>query len=334
MTEILLIQLKRIGDIVLTAPVIPALKKRFPGARITMALDATFASITEILPADDFLFFQKKSLNLEFWRRLVSKQWDMCLEFTGTDRGLLMAALSRAPIRATYSRHDGFCHQIVLNHFVQADVKSLHTVDYHLALAEAGPVESICPLRISRDFSDRMAQRLLACGIDGPFAVLHPGSARAEKMWNTKNWARLASFLRDEARLKVVFTGGTDALELSQIQSIRDLAGHDGMVPLAGATSIAELAAVIAQARVFAGVDTGASHIADLLGIPSAVLFARTNPRHWGPRGPNSLAVGAQGFSRHPHNFPKSEMDEIPYENLADALREILAIEQSVAKPD
>lgn len=334
MQNILLIQLKRIGDIVLTAPVIPALKKKFPASRITLALDADFASITEILPADDFLFFKKKTLNMEFWRRLVSKQWDTCLEFTGTDRGLLMAALSRAPIRATYSRHDGFCRRIALNHFVQADVKSLHTVDYHLALAESAPDESICPLRISRDFLDRMAKRLLVGGIDGPFAVLHPGSARPEKMWNAKNWARLARFLRDEARLEVVLTGGTDTLELSQIQSIRDLAGHDGLLPLAGATSIAELAAVIAQARVFVGVDTGASHIADLLGVPSAVLFARTNPQHWGPRGPKSLAVGAQGFSHHPHNFPKSEMDEIPYENLVDALCEILAIKRSVNKPD
>ena len=60
MREILLIQLKRIGDIVLTAPVVQALKEKYPNARVTMALDAAFASIAEILPADDFLFFKKK----------------------------------------------------------------------------------------------------------------------------------------------------------------------------------------------------------------------------------------------------------------------------------
>ncbi|MFM8364693.1 MAG: glycosyltransferase family 9 protein [Verrucomicrobiota bacterium] len=324
MREILLVQLKRIGDIVLTAPVVPALKKKYPDARITIAIDAAFASLSEILPADDFLFFKKKSGNRDFWRRLFSRKWDECLEFTGTDRGVLIAALSRAGTRATYSRHQGFWQRIAMNRFVPADVKSLHTVDYHLALAEAGSESLECPFRISQDLSDRMAKRLEDCGVARPFAVVHPGTARAEKMWSARNWERVVRFLRDEAHLAVVFTGGTDPSEMTQIQTICDLAGREGLVSLAGTTSISEMAAVISRAQVFAGVDTGASHIADLLGIPSAVLFARTNPRHWGPRGTKGFAVGAREFTRHPHDFPKSEMSDIPFENFAAALREIL----------
>lgn len=324
MREILLVQLKRIGDIVLTAPVIPALKKKYPGARITLALDAAFASVSEILPADDFLFFKKKSSNRDFWRRLLFHRWDECLEFTGTDRGWLIAALSRARVRGTYMRHRGFWQRIAMNHFVDANVKSLHTVDYHLALAEAGGWEPNESLIIPRDLSDRVAKHLGECGIEGPFAVVHPGTARSEKKWDVGNWALVVRFLLHEAGLKVVLTGGAEPAELSQIQSIRDLVDDKELVTLAGKTSISELAAVIAQARVFAGVDTGAAHIADLSGIPSAVLFARTNPRHWGPRGINGFAVGAHGISQHPHDFPKSEMNEIPTENLVAALRRIL----------
>ena len=324
MREILLIQLKRIGDLVLTAPVIGALKKKYPNARVTMAMDVAFASIAEILPADDFLFFKKKAANLDFWRRLAGGRWDACYEFTGTDRGLLMALVSQAGLRATYERHHGFLSRLAVNHFVQADVKSLHTVDYHFALAGVTHKASESPLQISSDIRDRTMRRLREFGIDGPFAVVHPGTARPEKMWSPDNWARTVQLLREEAGLQVVFTGGNDPAELAQIGSISRLAGPVEIFSLAGKTTLAELAALIALARVFAGVDTGASHMADLQGIPSAVLYGGTNPRNWGPRGSKGRAVGVIGVSAYPHNFPKSEMRDIPFENLAAALREIL----------
>ena len=326
MREILLIQLKRIGDIVLTAPVVQALKEKYPNARVTMALDAAFASIAEILPADDFLFFKKKTPNIDFWRRVALGNWDDCFEFTGTDRGLLMALISRARIRCTYERHRSIFARIAINRFVKADVKNLHTVDYHLSLNETYSQVEESPLRISHNLKERMIQRVRELGIDGPFAVLHPGTARPEKMWGLENWARIVRFLRNEERLQVIFTGGNASSEIEQIGSISALAGPDsGIFSLAGKTTIPELAALISSARVFSGVDTGASHMADLLGIPSAVLFGGTNPRNWGPRGTKSRAVGVAGVSVFPHDFPKSEMHEIPYENLVAALRGILA---------
>jgi len=323
--EILLIQLKRIGDLVLTAPVIQALKERYPNARVTIALDAAFASIAEILPADDFLFFKKKTANLDFWRRLAGCRWDACYEFTGTDRGLLMALVSRAGTRVAYERHRGFLSVLAVNRFVQADVKSLHAADYHLALAGVTQQSLGYPLRISGDLRKSVMRMVHELGINGPFAVVHPGTARPEKMWSPDNWARAVQLLQDEAGLQVLFTGGNDPAELEQIGSISAMAGRDGIFSLAGKTTLAELAALIALARVFAGVDTGASHMADLLGIPSAVLYGGTNPRNWGPRGSKGRAVGVTGVSVYPHDFPKSEMRDIPFENLAAALRGILA---------
>lgn len=328
MREILLIQLKRIGDIVLTAPVVQSLRKRYPDARISMAIDAAFASMAEILPVDDVFLFKKKTLNFGLWRRLAGIRWAACFEFTGTDRGLLMTWVSQAEIRATYERHRSFFARFAINRFIQADVKSLHTVDYHLALTETSGTGSESPLRISQELRERMMQRLRESGIQGPFAVVHPGSARSEKMWSPQNWARAIKLLRDEARLQVVFTGGNDPSEIAQIASIGALAGAEGILSLAGKTTIPELAALIVSAQVFAGVDTGAAHIADILGIPAAVLFGGTNPRHWGPRGSKSRAVGVAGVSVYPHNFAKSEMRDIPFENLAVALHGILA-EQS-----
>lgn len=320
-----MVQLKRIGDIVLTAPAIQTLKENCPDSRITLVLDSAYASIAEILPADDFLFFKKKALNLGLWCRLVSRRWDTCFEFTGTDRGLLMALVAQARTRVAYERHRSFFSQLAVTRFVQADVKCMHTVDYHLALIGVSKQGSGYPLQISRELRESVLLKLRELGIDGPFAVVHPGSARPEKKWSSENWASAVRFLRDEARLQVIFTGGNDPEELAQIGSISTLAGQERLFSLAGKTTIPELAALIALARVFTGVDTGASHIADSLGIPSAVLYGGTNPRNWGPRGSKGRAVGVTGVSGYPHDFPKSVMRDIPFRNLATALRGILA---------
>ena len=289
-----------------------------------MAIDAAFAPLAEILPADEYLFLSKRGFDASFWRSLIFRKWDSCLEFTGTDRGALVAAASRAKIRATYQRHASFSRRLVFNHFVDADVKTLHTVDYHLALSESLPNSSQPLLRISPSISHSVSARLHSVGVSGGFVVMHPGSARAEKMWSPENWALVARFLREEYLLDVILTGGNDPLEITQIEKIRQLSGSKGIFAFAGGTTLSEVAAIIAKARAYVGVDTGASHMADLLGVPSAVLYGGTNPRHWGPRGPKGRAVGMNGFSCHPHDFSKCEMRDIPVENLVAALRDLM----------
>lgn len=323
--NILLIQLKRIGDIVLTAPVVTALKKKFPSTRITMVLDAAFSSISEVLPADEYMFFDKRSHNAALWKSLFFGNWDFCLEFTGTDRGTIMTAASHAKVRSTYRRHFSLTRRLFFNCFVDADVKLLHTVDYHLALAVNDQTISECSLKISESLTERVSKKMSSAGVSSNFAVIHPGSARAEKMWCPEKWALLVRLLREQYDLDVVLTGGNDPLELSQIESVSKLFGGSGLFSFAGDTTLSELAAILAKARVFVGVDTGASHIADSFGVPSVVLYGNTNPRHWGPRGRFGRAVGCDGWSSYPHNFPRCEMRDIPLEYVVSALKEALA---------
>jgi ADP-heptose:LPS heptosyltransferase len=323
MHRILVIQNKRIGDVILTAPVLDLLRLAFPQAKLSVVMDSTCHGVDALIPGIEPLYFYKRRLNFDFWRQIFSRHWDLCLEFTGTDRGVLVAGLSMAGIRATYKRHrGGGVRRMAFNRFIESDVKNQHTVDYHLDLLKALGIRTEGARRgisVSSDKVQAMREFLTGRGVGPHFAVIHPGAARSEKMWGVDNWIRTAEFLTSTANLDVVLTGGGHSDELEQIGHI--LSRSSGRVfSVAGETTLDTLAATLALARIYVGVDTGAAHMADALGIPCAVLFGSTNPLHWGPRGEQGRAVGASGFSKYPHSFPKSSMQEIPVAHVEAAI--------------
>jgi ADP-heptose:LPS heptosyltransferase len=313
--RILVIQNKRIGDVILIAPALHALRLAYPAAKISVVLDGACSGVDELLPSIEPLYFHKGRLNFHFWGNIILRSWDLCFEFTGTDRGVLVAWLSKASMRITYSSYAiSFARRLVFNRLVESDVKSLHTAEYHLDLIKGAGIraerDKLSPILLSNGIQS--ARELLSArSIGANFAVIHPGTARPEKMWSVENWVQITDFLNSNADLDVVLTGGSNFMELEQISHILSRSSKR-VASLAGETTLATLAAIIAQSRIYVGVDTGAAHIADALGIPSVVLFGSTNPLHWGPRSPGGRAVGEFGFSSYPHNFPKSSTAAIP----------------------
>jgi ADP-heptose:LPS heptosyltransferase len=110
--------------------------------------------------------------------------------------------------------------------------------------------------------------------------IVHPGAASGARRWPAPRWVRVVAAERAAGR-RVVVTGGAD--ERVRARWVATAAGLPGDAVLAGRTSVAELAALVAAAaRVVCG-DTGVAHLATALGTPSVVLFGPTSPARWGP---------------------------------------------------
>ena len=110
--------------------------------------------------------------------------------------------------------------------------------------------------------------------------LVHPGAKDGARRWPADRWAQVA---RSEVRAgrRVLVTGGPDEVGLA-----RDVAGLAGLgddAVLAGRTSLAELAGLVAGAARVACGDTGMAHLATATGTPSVVLFGPTPPAEWGP---------------------------------------------------
>lgn len=110
--------------------------------------------------------------------------------------------------------------------------------------------------------------------------VIHPGTKVAEKRWPAERFAGVAAALHRRGH-RVVITGSREERELAAWVALA--AGLPATSVLAGRTDVAELAGLVAYARLLVSVDTGVAHLATAYGTPSVVLFGPVSPRHWGP---------------------------------------------------
>ncbi|WP_446219721.1 glycosyltransferase family 9 protein [Micromonospora sp. IBHARD004] len=119
-----------------------------------------------------------------------------------------------------------------------------------------------------------------AAAVPAGATVLHPGGKIDAKRWPAERFAALARALTDRGH-RVVLTGSADERDL-----VARVAGAAGLAPeavLAGRTGLAELAALVAAARLVVSGDTGVAHLATGYGTASVVLFGPVPPTHWGP---------------------------------------------------
>ncbi len=294
--KILALQLKRIGDLVLTTPALTALRKAWPEAQIALAVAPGCAPLLAAIPSINAGVVLGKGRGFAPWQQVLTGSWDVCLDFTGTDRSALAAGLSRAKDRVAFEWvKKSKLRAAVFHRFVDSPVRERHTVDHYLDLAVAvapGETSPSPELRLPPAATAEAGKILHARGLTGPFAVLHPGTARPEKYWLPERWAQLARHLREGHGLTCVVTGGSDPFEIAHVVRIASEAGG-AVVHLAGQIDLLTCAAVLAQARLCVSSDTGAVHLAAAFQTPQIALFGPTNPFHWRPRHERALVLSA-----------------------------------------
>ncbi|WP_336159554.1 glycosyltransferase family 9 protein [Amycolatopsis sp. VC5-11] len=148
----------------------------------------------------------------------------------------------------------------------------IHEVDRWCRLIEYGQCPADCrDLRISPPPGPSPAPGAV---------VVHPGATFPARRWPPERFAEVARDLA-AAGHRVVLTGAAAERELAEEVAARAGLGPEAV--LAGATGLAELAALVAEAALVVCGDTGVGHLATAFGTPSVLLFGPTPPRCWGP---------------------------------------------------
>ena len=303
--KILLLQLKRIGDLIQTTPAIHSLRETFPKAHLTLVVDSSCQGLREALAVDECWVQHKASgwsgvlgFGPNAWMKndLSVFRGDFCVDFTGTDRSAWLAFSSSCKRKVTFSRfQEKFLRRFIYTDFVDSSVRERHTADHYTDLLQPlGIQRENVPLELRIPEGTMTSTRALQAdaGVTGDYAVIHAGTARAEKYWMPGRWAQVMSYLQVEYGLSLVLTGSTDVAEQNHIAAIKQ-AFPGKCVDLSGRTGLIELAAVIRGAQLFCGVDTAAMHLADAMKTPAIALFGPTNPFHWQPRHTKAVVLRA-----------------------------------------
>jgi predicted lipopolysaccharide heptosyltransferase III len=329
--NVLLIQLKRIGDLILTVPAIAAVRKHFPQAHLTLI--AAHGS-RELLPAipgvDRTLVARGRVSDVPQWFQIGSARFEYCLDFSRTDRSAFLTWLSGAKARITYDtvRKEPI-RQLSYNEFIPSRVRSVHTVDHHLALLAPLGVHDVSPeihLLLPRAAQERAEQIIATEHLEDGFIVIHPGSARAEKFWVARRWAEVVNAFHQQ--IPVVLTAGRSVMERLHIAEIKTQL-QQPLVDLSGQLDLLTLAALLARARLLVTIDSAPMHLAAALGTPQLALFGPTNPFHWRPRTAPALVLRGAGpgpLRDFEPRQPAAAMNEISTEQVIDAMQSLLSI--------
>ncbi len=293
MKRVLVIQMKRIGDVVLTAPALASLRRAVPGVEVTVVLAGACGELGPLLPCGEgALVWRSGGLNAGLMGRVAGGRWDAVLDFTGNDRSALLSVVSGARRRVCWEKFAGtWWRRRAWNERCGASVRELHTIDFHQALVR----ELVPEAEAAGDAGHLRKPEGVPEGlVSGDYVLLHPGTARAEKFWPAASWVEVLRHVRERHGMEVVVTGGAGVEEREQIREMA--ASGVAFTDLSGKLDLRGLAAVAAGSRLAVTVDTGVMHLAASWGRPQVALFGPTNPWHWGPRhGMARVLWGAEG---------------------------------------
>jgi len=121
---------------------------------------------------------------------------------------------------------------------------------------------------------------------------MHPFSGRLIKNWPIENFMQLASWLTGDMGAAVVLLGTkSDAESLPSLAEMAESANANSLV---GETSLQEAIAIISQADLYIGNDSGLTHVAARLDIPSLAIFSGVAPiENWAPFGKDVTIIHA-----------------------------------------
>ncbi|HEY1249682.1 MAG TPA: lipopolysaccharide heptosyltransferase II [Thermoanaerobaculia bacterium] len=289
MTSRLVIAPNWIGDAVMSLPVLRALRRGHPGARLAVlarrgpaAVYRAEGSAGEVLERGSFLGDV---------RSLRSGRFDEVWLLPNSLNAALVAFFSGAPRRLGYSTDS---RGALLTDALAPPPQNVHQLrDYDALLRHAGVEPDPDPPRlpISKAAAERAHAALNAAwqsaALDGArvpngFVALCPGSATApEKRWPAERYATLARVLAASGIPCVVAVGPAEG---GLGRAIAEAAALP--LPVIGADlDPVELAAVLASARAVASNDSGPAHLAAAVGTPTVVFFGPTDPRRTAPTG-------------------------------------------------
>jgi len=330
--NVLLLQLKRIGDLILTVPAIAALRTHFPEAKISLIVAHGSRELLPAIPGvDDTFIARGRVSDAKQWFAVAKARFDCCLDFSRTDRSAFLSLLSGARRRITYDtiRREPL-RRLSYNEFVPSKVRLRHTIDHHLALlAPLGITNAATEIHLALPGTakDRAAAVMTGHDLNRNFVILHPGSARTEKFWIAQRWAEAAHWLASQGEMQLVLTGGRSPIEQEHIARIKSHLQRE-IVDLSGQLDLLTLAALIERTRLLVTIDSAPMHLAAAFGTPQVALFGPTNPYHWRPRTTRAIVLRAGITEPMTHFLPKQApvaMKEISTDQVIGAMQTLLS---------
>ena len=289
--KILIIKLRHIGDVLLSTPVLRALRDAFPDAQLTMLVNRGTEGVLAHHPdVNEVLCLEKGAWvdQCKFVYGLRERGFDCVIDLTDGDRSAVISFATGAPIRIGFNAEHRW-RGLLYSRVVKPRPVDQHRVEYDLCALRAlglDPKRGMPTVSVSESEEKMADQWLNEQGLTGdhalPLVLLQPGARYSLKVWPPERFAQLSDRLVERFHCRILLGGDQREREVAE-QVARKT--HCAPIVVAGKFSLLQYAALVKRCALFVGNDGGAMHIAATVGTPVVALFGPTYPERWGPRG-------------------------------------------------
>lgn len=327
--NILVIDFGQLGDVVLSLPALGAIRRRFPQARITVAVGKPGADVIALSGfADETLVVDRVALRdgfkplsvfrvFKLVKEVRAKKFDFVIDLHSLSETNLLGFLSGAPKRL-YSRRPGRSLDYLANFkprpAVETDHRQRHLIDRYLDVLRPLDIENPerLPTLKTRPVDAAVLERILVkarADSGAPLVGLFPGAGHPSRRWPLEQFASLADFLIRNDQVRVLVFVGPE--ERDFIREFRRQ--FPPSVLILDQLTIPQLAAAQARLAAFVSNDTGPMHIASAVGTPVVLLLDKRAPESYLPQGDRHRVIYS------------SVIGDITVDEVYEATRTILA---------
>jgi len=334
MKSILVLRPGAIGDALLSFPVLKALRERYDGTRITLVSNAQVLPLAQAFGVAEQTFdfqdiqwselFSSNGIHTSSMRTVLA-QTDLTICWMRDPDGIIEHNLE------TY----GVKHCIIAPGRPSAGA-GVHIVDYlarTIGLPDIGAVyDAHNRLQPEEPLSISVGARVDDVGLGGPlwspvgaeyspfidkpttsgdslqttihaqgkvakrFVAIHPGSGSAEKCWPISRFAEVIKRLWEQGYPVLLLSGPADTVQVDDLMQQLSLSPTSEMFKLLTNAPLLEVALQLQQCRCYLGNDSGITHLAAMLGVPTVAIFGPTDPKIWHPIGPFVKVIHEPGL--------------------------------------
>jgi heptosyltransferase-2 len=295
--KILIIRTDRLGDVILSTPVIKNLRNCFPEAHIaficrpyTKRILEGNPYLNEVIVYDKYRTHKKVWPSIKFALDLRKKKFDWALILHPTNRVHIFTFFAGIPLRIGWDKKMGWLLTKKLPQAKQEGAR--HELEYTLDILrtlglKADDKTTYFP--INKEAQKRVGALLKEFGLrdEEKLIVIHPSASCPSKRWPQEHFLELIKLFEEKKGFKIAVVTSEEEKSFGQ-----KLVEDNRILDLRGKLDILELASLLQQASLFVSNDSGPVHIAANFKIPVISIFGRKDPglspQRWKPLGNNS----------------------------------------------
>ncbi|MFH1073948.1 MAG: glycosyltransferase family 9 protein [Candidatus Firestonebacteria bacterium] len=270
--NIVLFRLDRLGDFVVSLPLIDSLKSEYPDAKITLVVRPYLKELAEIISSIDNVYLYGSFVKAV--KELRKEKFDLAFDLLNDSKlkPAMLTFFTGAPVRVGFKW--GF-RELLFTLSAEGSVGGTMV---------KRTLELLKTLKISPKVTIPVINRKPA---KKEFVAIHPGGYYPSQRWGTEKFAKLSIKIADELKAKVIIVGGPgDRKIVEEITKIADNSSVASRV-----TGLNELVTILSRSKVLVCNNSGPLHLASALSVPTVSTMGPTDPVIWTPVGEKNIII-------------------------------------------